>query len=41
STFIGRNRENHVTIVDTAASRRHARIERRNGDFILEDLNST
>jgi pSer/pThr/pTyr-binding forkhead associated (FHA) protein len=41
STFIGRNRGNHVTVADTAASRRHARIERRNGDFILEDLNST
>ncbi len=41
STLIGRNRENHVPITDTAASRRHARIERRNGDFILEDLNST
>jgi pSer/pThr/pTyr-binding forkhead associated (FHA) protein len=41
STFIGRSRENHVTVLDTAASRRHARIERRDGDFILEDLNST
>lgn len=41
STFIGRNKENHVTLLDTAASRRHARIERRNGDFILEDMDST
>jgi pSer/pThr/pTyr-binding forkhead associated (FHA) protein len=41
STFIGRNRGNHVAVRDTSASRRHARIERRNGDFILEDLNST
>jgi len=41
TTFLGRNRENHVTLMDTSASRRHARIERRNGDFILEDLKST
>lgn len=41
NTFIGRNRENHVAIRDTSVSRRHSRIERRNGDFILEDLNST
>jgi len=30
-----------VTLRDMSASRRHARIERRDGDFILEDLNST
>ena len=41
TTFIGRTRENHVPIRDTSTSRRHARIERRNGDFIVEDLNST
>jgi len=41
STFIGRTRDNHLTLRDVSISRRHARIERRNGDFILEDLNST
>ena len=41
TTFIGRVRDNHVTLRDMSASRRHARIERRDGDFILEDLNST
>jgi hypothetical protein len=41
TTLIGRVRDNHVTIRDVSASRRHARIERREGDFILEDLNST
>ena len=40
-TFIGRTRANHVPIKDISISRRHARIERREGDFILEDLNST
>ena len=40
-TFIGRTRENHVPIKDVSTSRRHARIERRDGDFILEDLDST
>jgi pSer/pThr/pTyr-binding forkhead associated (FHA) protein len=41
TTFIGRTRENHVAIRDTSTSRRHTRIERRNSDFIVEDLNST
>ena len=41
ATFIGRVRDNHVTLRDMSASRRHARIERREGDFILEDLDST
>ncbi|MBW2057107.1 MAG: FHA domain-containing protein [Deltaproteobacteria bacterium] len=41
TTLIGRTRENHIAIRDTATSRRHARIERRDDDFIVEDLNST
>ena len=41
TTLIGRTRANHVPIRDTSVSRRHARIERRDGDFIVEDLNST
>ena len=41
TTFIGRTRENHVPIRDKSTSRRHARIEGRHADFILEDLNST
>jgi len=40
-TLIGRTRENHVVINDTFTSRIHARIELRDGDFIVvEDLNS-
>lgn len=40
-TYVGRARNNHVVIQESSVSRRHACIERRDGSFMLEDLDST
>lgn len=40
-TTLGRDLANDITIADTFASSRHARIEQREGRFWLEDLGST
>ena len=41
STLIGRLRECDVTLDDPSVSRRHARIRREGGDYVIEDLRST
>ena len=38
---IGRNENNDVHINNLGASKKHARIFRRNGEYIIEDLKST
>jgi len=38
---IGRNENNDIQISNLGASKKHARIVRQNGKYILEDLNST
>jgi hypothetical protein len=40
-TVIGRSTEVDVSLNDTFLSNEHARLERRNGVWVLEDLNST
>ncbi|MCZ7574818.1 MAG: FHA domain-containing protein [Ardenticatenaceae bacterium] len=40
-TTLGRDLANDITIADSFASSRHARIEQREGRFWLEDLGST
>ncbi len=40
-TTIGRTADSDVRLGDELASRRHARIERRNGEFVITDLGST
>ena len=39
--LIGRNENNDIHINNLGASKKHARIFRRNGDYIIEDLKST
>jgi FOG: FHA domain len=41
TTVIGRSTEADVSLNDTFLSNEHARLERRNGVWTLEDLNST
>jgi pilus assembly protein CpaF len=38
---IGRNGNNDIHINNLGASKKHARIFRRNGEYIIEDLKST
>jgi len=38
---IGRNENNDIQINNLGASKKHARIFQRNGEYILEDLKST
>ena len=38
---IGRNENNDIHINNLGASKKHARIIRRNGEYIIEDLKST
>ena len=38
---IGRNENNDIHINNLGASKKHARIVRRNGEYIIEDLKST
>ena len=38
---IGRQPDNAVHIVEPNASRRHARISKNNGEYVIEDLNSS
>ncbi len=38
---IGRNENNDIHINNLGASKKHARIFRRNGEYIIEDLKST
>ena len=38
---IGRNENNDIQINNLGASKKHARIVRQNGKYIIEDLNST
>lgn len=38
---IGRNENNDIHINNLGASKKHARIFRRNGQYIIEDLKST
>jgi pSer/pThr/pTyr-binding forkhead associated (FHA) protein len=40
-TVIGRSTENEVALNDSFLSSEHARVELRNGNWVLEDLNST
>ncbi|MCB0077334.1 MAG: FHA domain-containing protein [Anaerolineales bacterium] len=40
-TIIGRAKESDISLEDRRVSRRHARIERRNGDYLVSDLGST
>jgi pSer/pThr/pTyr-binding forkhead associated (FHA) protein len=40
-TVIGRSTENEVGLNDSFLSSEHARLELRNGSWLLEDLNST
>ncbi len=40
-TMIGRDADNHIVIQDRKASRHHARIETREGNYWVVDLNST
>jgi pSer/pThr/pTyr-binding forkhead associated (FHA) protein len=40
-TVIGRSTENEVALNDSFLSSEHARIELRNGHWVIEDLNST
>jgi pSer/pThr/pTyr-binding forkhead associated (FHA) protein len=41
TTTIGRGADNHVVLPSPAVSNEHARVEVRDGQFWLEDLNST
>jgi pSer/pThr/pTyr-binding forkhead associated (FHA) protein len=38
---IGRNENNDIQINNLGASKKHARIVKQNGQYIIEDLNST
>ncbi len=38
--FIGRKEINHIVLKDANTSRRHAKIKKENGSFVLEDLES-
>jgi pSer/pThr/pTyr-binding forkhead associated (FHA) protein len=38
---IGRNENNDIQINNLGASKKHARIVKQNGKYIIEDLNST
>ena len=38
--YIGRSSENDICIANPFVSRQHAKIEQKNGDFLLQDLNS-
>jgi pSer/pThr/pTyr-binding forkhead associated (FHA) protein len=38
---IGRNENNDIHINNLGASKKHARIFRRNGEYVIEDLKST
>ncbi len=38
---IGRNENNDIHINNLGASKKHARIIRRNGEYVIEDLKST
>lgn len=40
-TYIGRSEINHIVLQDPHVSRRHAKIIISNGEYIIEDLNST
>jgi pSer/pThr/pTyr-binding forkhead associated (FHA) protein len=40
-TTIGRTADSDIRLSDELASRRHARIEQRNSEFVITDLNST
>jgi pSer/pThr/pTyr-binding forkhead associated (FHA) protein len=41
TTLLGRSPENHVQIKDRGASRQHLKIHRKNGQFFIEDLNTS
>src|SRR5438874_5143102 len=41
TTTIGRMKSNSIVIEDSSISLMHAKITRKNGDFLLKDLNST
>jgi hypothetical protein len=41
TTLLGRSHENHIQIRDKGASRQHLKIHRKNGQFFVEDLNTS
>jgi signal transduction histidine kinase/ActR/RegA family two-component response regulator/putative methionine-R-sulfoxide reductase with GAF domain len=41
TTLLGRSPDNHIQIKDNGASRQHLRIHRRNGQFFIEDMNTS
>jgi pSer/pThr/pTyr-binding forkhead associated (FHA) protein len=41
TTLLGRSSDNHVQIKDNGASRKHLKIHKKNGQFFIEDLNTS
>ena len=41
TTLLGRSSDNHIQIKDNGVSRTHLRIHKNNGQFFIEDLNTS